>query len=86
MRRDNHMDTTRPGQPTGNRTLDALPTEVRQRILAQLTPVNLPIKTVLFEPGETVHHVHFPVTGVVSLVTPLEPPCRCRPPSSRAPA
>ena len=36
MRRDNHMDTTRPGQPTGNRTLDALPTEVRQRILAQL--------------------------------------------------
>jgi CRP-like cAMP-binding protein len=72
MRRDNHMDTNGPGQPTGNHTLDALPTEARQRILAQLTPVNLPIKTVLFEPGEAVHHVHFPITGVVSLVTPLE--------------
>ncbi len=33
--------------------------------------VTLPIKTVLFEPGTPIDAVHFPVDGVISLVTPL---------------
>ncbi|HZS15518.1 MAG TPA: Crp/Fnr family transcriptional regulator [Candidatus Dormibacteraeota bacterium] len=37
-----------------------------------MTPVELAIKTVLFEPGQRIDAVHFPVDGVVSLVTALE--------------
>ncbi len=33
--------------------------------------VTLPIKTVLFEPGAPIDAVHFPIDGVISLVTPL---------------
>jgi CRP-like cAMP-binding protein len=35
-------------------------------------PNFLKVKTVLFEPGEVVDAVYFPLDGVVSLVTPLE--------------
>jgi CRP-like cAMP-binding protein len=66
------MDTNGTHDVTGNRTLDALPPEERSRIVGQMTRVPLPIKRVLFEPGAAVNHVHFPVRGVVSLVTPLE--------------
>lgn len=38
----------------------------------QLTAVELPIKTVLFEPGQVIDAVYFPVDGVISLVTALE--------------
>ncbi len=55
----------------GNHTLDALPADARKRVLSQLTPMSLKIKTVLFEPGQVITHVHFPVSGVISLVTPL---------------
>jgi CRP-like cAMP-binding protein len=54
-----------------NHLLDALPAAKSQRLARSLTPVFLPIKTVLFEPGRTIESVFFPVTGVVSLVTPL---------------
>lgn len=55
-----------------NRILDALGPGERARLLPMLTTVSLPIKTVLFEPGEMIRAVHFPLDGVVSLVTPLE--------------
>jgi CRP-like cAMP-binding protein len=55
-----------------NLPLQALPSEVRQRFLAQLTPVTMPVKKVLFEPGKVITDVYFPVSGVISLVTPLE--------------
>jgi CRP-like cAMP-binding protein len=55
-----------------NRILAALPPAERKRLSAALTRVRLPIKQVLFEPGEVVRAVHFPLDGVVSLVTPLE--------------
>jgi CRP-like cAMP-binding protein len=54
-----------------NHLLDALPTAKSQRLARSLTPVFLPIKTVLFEPGRTIESVFFPVTAVISLVTPL---------------
>jgi CRP-like cAMP-binding protein len=34
--------------------------------------VSLDIKTVLFEPGQEIDAVYFPLDGVISLVTPLE--------------
>jgi CRP-like cAMP-binding protein len=55
-----------------NRILDALPTADRDRITRSTVHVTLPIKTVLFEPGELIRTVHFPVHGVISLVTPLD--------------
>lgn len=58
--------------PRANRILRALPLEVRERLAALMAPVSLDIKTVLFEPGQLTDAVHFPLDGVVSLVTALE--------------
>ena len=55
-----------------NRLLALLPPGDRERLLAKLAPVFLKVKTVLFEPGQPVDAVYFPLDGVVSLVTPLE--------------
>ena len=55
-----------------NAPLQALPIEARRRFAAQLTPVTMPVKKVLFEPGKVITDVYFPVSGVISLVTPLE--------------
>jgi len=55
-----------------NQLLDALPTAERVRWFGSLTPSYLEIKTVLFEPGQQIESVYFPLNGVISLVTPLE--------------
>ncbi|HEY6468366.1 MAG TPA: Crp/Fnr family transcriptional regulator [Candidatus Dormibacteraeota bacterium] len=36
-----------------------------------MRPTHLTVKTVLFDPGQVITSVHFPIDGVVSLVTPL---------------
>jgi CRP-like cAMP-binding protein len=54
-----------------NRILSALPQAERQQVFEVVRNVTLPIKTVLFEPGAPIDAVHFPVDGVISLVTPL---------------
>src|ERR1035437_2222456 len=59
-------------QYRGNHVLDALHGATRERIVAQLTPMALEIKHVLFEPGEVITDAYFPLGGVISLVTPLE--------------
>jgi len=56
----------------GNRILDALPSDVRERVFSHMTPISLKNRTVLFEPGQVLTHVHFPVSGVISLVTPFD--------------
>jgi len=66
------VGATHNGESTGNHLLDALPASVRSDLLGQLTPVDLAMKTVVFEPGQQVASVHFPLDGVVSLVTSLE--------------
>ncbi|MGC1184904.1 MAG: Crp/Fnr family transcriptional regulator [Candidatus Dormiibacterota bacterium] len=55
-----------------NRILACLPPEDRGRLMTKLSPVFLRVKTVLFEPGQLVDAVYFPLDGVISLVTPLE--------------
>lgn len=57
---------------SSNRILDALPTVERDRLIASMEIVKLPIKTVLFEPGGSIKAVHFPISGVISLVTALD--------------
>ena len=56
----------------GNRILDALAASDGHSLLTGLTEVVLGIKTVLFEPGQRIDEVYFPLDGVISLVTPLE--------------
>ena len=55
----------------GNQVLDGLPDDVRERVMVQMVPMSLKVKKVLFEPGELIEHVYFPLSGVISLVTPL---------------
>ena len=55
-----------------NRILGALSTRTRERLLPAVTVLTLPIKVVLFEPSQVIDAVHFPLDGVISLVTPLE--------------
>jgi CRP-like cAMP-binding protein len=61
-----------PRDPRSNRILEALPAEDRDRLIRGMVLMALPIKTVLFEPGEPIRAVHFPIDGVISLVTPLD--------------
>jgi len=61
-----------PGNLEGNHVLGALPTGEARRLGRHLSQLTLDIKTVLFEPGEPIDAVHFPLDGVISLVTPLE--------------
>jgi CRP-like cAMP-binding protein len=57
---------------TGNRVLDALATPAFERMDVPMTSLELKVGTVLFEPDTEIDMVYFPVSGVVSLVTPLE--------------
>jgi CRP-like cAMP-binding protein len=66
------MDTTSGADiAPQNRILRALPGEERDQLFPGLELVALPTQTVLFEPGTAIRYVHFPLDGVVSLVTPL---------------
>jgi CRP-like cAMP-binding protein len=56
----------------GNRIIAALPDGDGDSLREGMTEVELAIKTVLFEPGERIDSVYFPLDGVISLVTPLE--------------
>jgi CRP-like cAMP-binding protein len=57
---------------TDNRLLGAMLPAERDRVAAIARYVGLEVKTVLFEPGEAVEAVYFPLDGVISLVTPLQ--------------
>ncbi len=52
-----------------NLILAMLPVEQRSLLMRQLEPVALPVRTVLFEPERTPHHVHFLTSGLASIVT-----------------
>ena len=55
----------------GNHLLDSLPAPEREALMAHMRPAHLTVKTVLFDPGQVIGAVHFPIDGVISLVTPL---------------
>jgi CRP-like cAMP-binding protein len=52
-----------------NSLLAALPGKDYQRLLALLEPVTLTFGEVLYEPGDTIRHVYFPNSSLVSLLT-----------------
>jgi len=55
-----------------NHLLAALPEAELQRWLPLLEPFDLPLGHVLYESGETLSHVYFPVNAIVSLLFVLE--------------
>lgn len=55
----------------GNHLLESLPDAERESLMEHLRPAHLMVKTVLFDPGQPIPFVYFPVDGVISLVTPL---------------
>lgn len=54
-----------------NQLLCALPPDVALQVHACIEAVQLEAGEVLYEAGSVLRHVHFPVTAVVSLVSPL---------------
>ena len=53
---------------SANHLLAALPEAEWQRWLSDLESVELPLGLVLYEPGETLTHIYFPTTAIVSLL------------------
>jgi len=52
-----------------NSLLAAVPRKAYRSLLAGLEPVTLTFGEVLYEPGETIRHVYFPGSSLVSLLT-----------------
>jgi len=57
---------------TRNRLLAALRPEIVEQWLPHLEPVHMKLGAVLYEPGETLSHVYFPTTALVSLLHVLK--------------
>ena len=54
--------------PLQNHLLAALPAEVQQRLFPYLKLECLPLGKVLYEPGQTLSRVYFPIDSIVSLL------------------
>ncbi len=65
------MSASRESTPN-NQLLASLPPEVADVLESRTEAMNLTIGTMLYEAGTVLRHVYFPVTSVVSLVSPLQ--------------
>ena len=57
--------------PLSNVLVDALPEENRRKLLKQVTRVNVPTRTSLYEPGDPPKFAHFLTSGIASVVTTM---------------
>jgi CRP-like cAMP-binding protein len=57
--------------PDTNRLLSALGRKDRVHVLAECEPVKLKVRDVLWEPGQRIRHVYFPLDGFVSQLIPV---------------
>src|SRR5829696_6845311 len=55
-----------------NRILSSLPQNIFAAVQLHLKPVNLVFGDIVAETGQPIEHVHFPHSGVVSLVVEME--------------
>jgi CRP-like cAMP-binding protein len=65
----NRMSTRKPA---ANRVLAAIPKNDYQRLRAQLELVTLKFGRILYEPGQAIRHVYFPIDCLVSLLTAVD--------------
>jgi CRP-like cAMP-binding protein len=67
------MDQSRrfvaPGQ---NRLLSSLSRDLQIRLLPRMEKTSLPVKQILYEPGQPIGYVYFPLSGVISLFIALK--------------
>jgi CRP-like cAMP-binding protein len=63
---------TRTPAQMGNRFLQSLDPADLAPLLPHLEPVSMPFGAVLYEPGSSVGHVHFPTSSVVSILCDLD--------------
>jgi CRP-like cAMP-binding protein len=61
-----------PPNPRENRLLAALPADDLLRWEEHLQLIDMPLAAVLYESGETLTHVYFPTTAIVSLLYVME--------------
>jgi CRP-like cAMP-binding protein len=62
-----------PAPPAAaNRLLAHLPSIDRERLIARCDAVDLVESVVLYERGDRIDHVHFPIDGFISLITPMD--------------
>lgn len=61
-----------PYFPRQNHLLAALPAECQARLFPHLELVPMPLGKVLYESGDTLRHVYFPVDSIVSLLYMME--------------
>ncbi len=59
-------------EPTQNRILAALPKTDYERLLPNLELVQMPLGWTMSESGDHVNYLHFPISGIVSLIYSLE--------------
>src|ERR1700721_590383 len=57
--------------PLSNVLIDALPEENKRKLLKQVTRVNVPIRTSLYEPGDAPKFAHFLTSGIASVVSTM---------------
>jgi CRP-like cAMP-binding protein len=58
--------------PAANRVLATIPPKDYRRLRAQLEPVTLTFGQILYEPGEAIRHVCFPIDCLMSLLTAVD--------------
>jgi CRP-like cAMP-binding protein len=64
--------TAEPPAPEHNHILGALSAEARERLFPELVPVRLTLGDVVYESGDALHYVYFPVDSIVSLLYVME--------------
>ena len=65
-------DVPRTTNAATNWVLASIPPRTYRRLAAQLEPVTLKYCQVLYEPGEPIRHVYFPINCLVSLLTSVD--------------
>jgi CRP-like cAMP-binding protein len=63
---------SRPDTPRQNHLLDALPAGEWERLHPRMELMPMPLGHVLYESGDTMRHVYFPTTSIVSLLYVME--------------
>jgi CRP-like cAMP-binding protein len=61
-----------PPSPTTNHILAALSGDVRKRLFPHLQPVDLPLGKVIYESGDSLRQVYFPIDSIVSMLYVME--------------
>jgi len=64
--------TSAKGKRLANRVLASIPPKEYARLQAQLEPVTLEFKQVVYEPGKAIRYVYFPIDCLISLLTAVD--------------